>query len=66
MAWSQTHLDKLEKAIASGAREVRFQGHTTVFHSLDEMLRLRDIMKREVNSDAIDSGVSYTEYESGL
>ncbi|ODN69544.1 phage head-tail joining protein [Methylobrevis pamukkalensis] len=52
MSWSQTDLDKLESAIGKGVRSVTFQTSAGMrrmdFHSLDEMLRLRNEMRAEV------------------
>ena len=49
MAWTQTDIDALKKAIATGAKRVRFQGHETEFHDLSEMRSLLADMEREVN-----------------
>ena len=46
MAWTQAQLTNLENAIASGARSVSFEGKTTSFGTLDEMLRVRNIIQR--------------------
>ena len=44
MAFTQAQLDSLEGAIASGARTVSYEGKSTTFGSLDEMLRVRNII----------------------
>lgn len=49
MAFTQTQLDRLDRAITSGAKEVTYGNKKTVFHSLDEMLRLRETMYNEIN-----------------
>jgi hypothetical protein len=49
VAYTQADADKLRAAIATGAKRVRFQGHETEFHSLDEMRRLLADIEREVN-----------------
>ena len=41
VAWTQQDLDRLDKAIATGAREVQFRDQRTVFRSLREMKELR-------------------------
>lgn len=45
MAFTQTQLDVLENAIATGALEVQFDGKMTRFRSLDEMMRIRETMR---------------------
>lgn len=65
MAWTQSDLDTIEKAIASGARRVRFQTHEVEYQSTTEMLRARDLIKAEVEGKP-STGVSFAEYGGGL
>ena len=44
-AWNTGTLAALETAIASGATSVSYEGKTVAYRSLDEMLRLRNIMQ---------------------
>ena len=46
MAFTLAQLNNLESAIASGARSVSYEGKTTSFGTLDEMLRVRNIIMR--------------------
>ncbi len=46
MAFSQAQLDAIENAIAAGVTTVSYEGKSTNFRSLDEMLRVRDIIMR--------------------
>lgn len=48
MAFSQDQLTALESAIAQGALSVRFADRTVTYHSLSEMLKLRDTMRAEL------------------
>lgn len=64
MAWTQDDLDRLEKAIASGARRVRFQTHEVEYQSIDAMLGVRDLIKAELDPST-GPGVSFAEYEGG-
>jgi len=42
-------LDSLEKAMASGALEVQYDGNKkVVYRSLSDMIRMRDLMRREL------------------
>ncbi|HEV2501469.1 MAG TPA: hypothetical protein VGV39_00240 [Mesorhizobium sp.] len=64
MAWTQDDFTAISAAIATGARKVRFQTHETEFRSLDEMLRIRDQIKAEVDG-ATTGGLIVVEYQSG-
>lgn len=64
MAWTQTDLDAIERAIATGARRVRFQTHEVEYQSISEMLKARDVIKTEINA-TFRPGVSFAEYEGG-
>lgn len=46
MAFTQQQLTALENSIASGATRMSYQGRTVEFGSLDQMLRVRDIIRR--------------------
>ncbi|MGZ4953565.1 MAG: phage head-tail joining protein [Methylobacter sp.] len=48
MAFTQTQLNALEAAIAQGALSVQFGERRITYHSLDEMIRLRDTMRSEL------------------
>jgi len=52
MAYTQDDVDRLKKAIGSGARKVRFgsgdSAEETTFHSFDEMVKLLAMIEAEV------------------
>lgn len=48
MAYSQTDLDNIEAAIAEGVSSVSVAGRTITYRSLDDMIRLRDLIRREL------------------
>lgn len=48
MAFSSTDLATLEEAISSGALEVQYTDKKVKYRSLDEMIRIRDLMKRDL------------------
>ena len=52
MAFTQSQLDALEAAIASGTLEVRTGDKSVRYHSLDEMIKLRDVIRNQLNADA--------------
>jgi hypothetical protein len=64
MAWTQSDLDKIEKAIATGARRVRFQTHEVEYQSTGDMLRARNAIKAELDA-AARPGVLFAEYGGG-
>jgi hypothetical protein len=44
MAWTQADLDALNEAIISGAQTVAYESKTVTYRSLDDMLRLQNII----------------------
>jgi hypothetical protein len=52
MAFTQSQLALLEAAIASGTLEVRTGDKSVRYHSLDEMIKLRDVIRNQLNADA--------------
>ena len=49
MAWTQLDLDTLEAAMVSGQRRVRLNGREVEYHSIDQMAKVRDLIKSEIN-----------------
>lgn len=49
MAWTAEQISKLEAAIATGALTVRYADRLVTYRSLDEMQRLLQDMRDEVN-----------------
>lgn len=45
---SQTDYDALVRAINQGVRQVRYTDRTVEYRSLDEMVRVRNMMAREL------------------
>lgn len=48
MAFTQTQLDALEAAIAAGVKIYHHEGKRIEYHSLDEMLKVREIMRADI------------------
>lgn len=48
MAYTQTQLTALERAIASGARTVAYDGKSVTYQSMSEMLKLADMIRRDL------------------
>lgn len=52
MAWSQSDVTKLERAIASGVKRVRYSPtHEVEYQSTDEMLRVLETMRAALSDD---------------
>ena len=51
MSWSQEDLDKLDKAIVSGARRVEFKDYSVEYRSLSEMWQARKAIADSLSSD---------------
>lgn len=63
MAWTFADLDALKAAIATGALQVRYaDGRLTVFRSLDDMMRTRAMIEREIAGTPAASRVTYVEH----
>ena len=52
MAWTQTDLDVLEAAMVSGQRRVRLNGREVEYHSVDQMVKARDLIRSEINRES--------------
>ena len=48
MAWSQSDLTALEAAIKDGVQSVKYSDKTVEYRSLDDMLKLRNLMRSEL------------------
>ena len=52
MAFTQIQLDALEAAIAEGVTRVKYENKEVEYRSLDEMLKLRDLMLSSLGTKA--------------
>jgi hypothetical protein len=48
MAYTQSDLDLIEAAIKEGALTVKYADKQVTYRSLDEMLRIRDLIRAEL------------------
>lgn len=55
MAFTQTQIDSLKEALATGTRSVSVNGRTVTYSSTAEMLQLLRIMEAEVNPQSATS-----------
>ncbi|OYZ15630.1 MAG: hypothetical protein B7Y35_06060 [Sphingomonadales bacterium 28-64-96] len=59
MAWTQSDLDAINAAIASGAMEVRYaDGSGAKYRSLDDMMKVRDMIAAVVAPAATAPGIN--------
>ncbi len=49
MSFTQSDVEALEAAIKLGVKRVTYKDHTAEYHSMAEMIALRDMMRREAN-----------------
>ena len=52
MAWTQTDLDALDAAIASGERTVQYDDRSVTYRSPEEQLHVRAVIKRALDAAA--------------
>ena len=65
MAWSQTDLDNLEKAIALGTRRVKYSDKEVEYNSFADMMKARDAIRKELGLiDAAHKRI-YSEHTKG-
>lgn len=55
MAYTQADLTAIEEAIKSGALTVKYQDREVTYRSLDELLRIRDTIRRDIGTAATSS-----------
>ena len=65
MAWTQADIDKLDAAIATGAKVVQFSDQRIEYQDVDDMLKARSLMAREVNAADIQT-TRYAATSKGL
>lgn len=66
MAFTLQQLEALEAAIATGTKQVMYGNKLVMYNTLDEMLRVRDLMKKELGLIKPNSGRTYGEFNKGL
>ena len=52
MAYTQKHLDAVERAIARGEKVVRYTDRTVEYRSIDELLKARDVIRTSLTEVA--------------
>ena len=65
MAFTQVQLDALEDAIAQGVLTIKYQDKIITYRSLDEMLKLRDTMRRALGLGSTSGQRIYLSHKKG-
>lgn len=66
MAYTQAQLDALEAAIAEGALTVKYQDKQVTYRSLDEMMRIRNLIRDSLGLTAGGTGgIVYPKFSKG-
>jgi len=65
MAFQQSDLDEIEKAIGSGALMVKFADREVTYRNMDEMMRARDLIRKELGLTC-KTGRIYANFDKGL
>jgi hypothetical protein len=65
MSWTQTDIDRLKAAIASGARRVKIGDEETEFRDLDEMQRTLSQMSQSVHGHASRPSAYFARFGTG-
>jgi len=66
MAWNQSDLDALEIAIKSGNSKVKYQDREVTYRSLEEMMAIRDLIRKELGQVSNQIKVIKTQFSKGL
>jgi len=66
MAWTQSDLDALEAAIASGASEVRYGDKSVRYQSTTAMIQARNLIRQSLGLDGTTPKKFYSKHNKGL
>lgn len=59
MAWTIAQLEAIERAIQNGSTRIRYENRDITYRSLDEMLRIRDLIRNELGLIGNSGGRTY-------
>lgn len=65
MSFSQVQLDAIEEGISSGAMTVSYEGKSVTYRSIDDMLRIRSIIRRALGIDPATSATILVAHDRG-
>lgn len=64
--FTQSQLDALNKAIAQGVYKVEYEDEAVTYRSLGDMIRLRDLMRRDLGKSSAGDRVTIAKFSKGL
>lgn len=64
MAFTQTQLDAIESAIASGELKVVFDGREVMYRSVDDLIKARNLVKSALEASGATPKATRTSYAS--
>jgi len=59
MAYTSRDLSNIESAIVSGTAEVEVNGRKVKYRTMNELLKLRDTVKREIAGNTSTGGITW-------
>lgn len=65
MAYTTEQLNALDAAIAEGALTVKYQDKQVTYRSLDEMIRIRNLMRDELGLNGASGGRRFASFSKG-
>ncbi len=65
-SYTQDQYNKLCEAISQGARRVKYADKEVEYRSLDEMIRIRDLMAEDLGLKKSGKGRLYGSFDKGL
>jgi hypothetical protein len=65
MAFTSDQLTALENAIAEGALEVQYSDKRVKYRSLDEMMKIREMMRRDLGVTTSTDNRTYARFSKG-
>ena len=66
IGFTRENLAALEQAIATGAKRVKYADKEITYNSLQDMLALRGLMRKDLGITSTDSGRRYASTSKGL
>lgn len=66
MAFQQSDLDAIEKAIASGALTVKFSDKEVTYRTMDDLMKARDLIRKKLGQANPNDQRYFTNFGKGL
>lgn len=66
MAFTQAQLDAIENAIGAGATRVTYEGRTVEYGSLDDLVRVRQFIRRALGLDTTSTATVVVAHDRGF